>query len=461
MRKMTSVSRWLCVAAFLVPAVLAVCAARAGDQTGQGALAAYIAAPDPSFAWREVKSGHVDSTTDYVEVVMTSQTWRNVAWKHQLFVLRPANIHNGSRQALLFVHSGRWKDEYETQPRSELPREARLFAKLAREIGAPVAVLRQVPFQPLFDLREDALIAYTFDRYLETGESDWPLLLPMVKSTVRAMDVIQQVAGERWQMPIDSFTVAGASKRGWTTWLTAAADSRVAAVAPMVIDVLNMPAQMDHQRETWGELSEQIHDYQNRDLPQRLRSPRGRELMQIVDPFSYRDRLTRPKFILLSTNDRYWPLDALKLYWGELPEEKRVLYVPNQGHSLRDINRVIGALSALHRYARDNKPMPKLTWNSRAGSQDLTITVSSDRPVRDVRVWSAHSDTRDFRSARWQSRRCALTHGEYVCRSSRGKQGYSAAFAEAVYRDDGALPFSQSTMVCLAGPPSASANSEC
>src|SRR5690606_20512085 len=153
-----------------------------------------------------------------------------------------------SRDALLFIHGGRWKPEYEAERSStQLPREAHLFARLAEAIRAPVAVLRQVPFQPLFERREDALIAYTFDQYLETGEGDWPLLLPMVKSATRAMDAVQEIVGKRWAAAPESFTVAGASKRGWTAWLTAAVDKRVMAVAPMVIDVLNIPAQMDHQ----------------------------------------------------------------------------------------------------------------------------------------------------------------------------------------------------------------------
>jgi PhoPQ-activated pathogenicity-related protein len=93
------------------------------------------------------------------------------------------------RHALLFIHGGRWKAEYESERgRTQLPSEALLFARLAESIGAPVGVLRQVPFAPMFDRTEDALIAYTFDQYLKTGEKDWPLLLPMVKSTVRGRD---------------------------------------------------------------------------------------------------------------------------------------------------------------------------------------------------------------------------------------------------------------------------------
>ena len=117
-----------------------------------------------------------------------------------------------------------------------------LFVDLAERLATPVAVLRQVPFQPIFGMREDDLIAHTFEQYVKTGEADWPLLLPMVKSVVRAMDATQVYATDSWDLSIEEFTVTGASKRGWTTWLTAAVDPRVTALAPMVIDMLNMRA---------------------------------------------------------------------------------------------------------------------------------------------------------------------------------------------------------------------------
>jgi PhoPQ-activated pathogenicity-related protein len=308
-----------------------------------------------------------------------------------------------------------------------------------------------VPFQPLFDRREDALIAYTFDQYLQTGESDWPLLLPMVKSATRAMDAVQAITQERWGTTLESFTVAGASKRGWTAWLTAAIDGRVMAVAPMVIDVLNMRAQMEHQRATWGDVSEQISDYSSLDLPRRLETERGGLLLSIVDPFSYRERLTLPKLILLSTNDRYWPLDALKFYWPELQDPKHVLYVPNQGHGLRDVDRVIGGLSAVHRYAAAGRPLPRTAWSIAVRDRNLIVTVKPDRPPRRVIVWSARSSTRDFREAHWSSRPCEKTRDGYVCSARRGEQGYHAVFAETAFRDPGSPAFSTTTTVCLVG----------
>ncbi len=363
-----------------------------------GELARYVAAPDASFAWREVQSMRIGSA-EVTELVLTSQTWREIPWKHHLVLLRPANVDaSSSRQVLLFIEGGRWKPEYEEGYQGAVPAKALIFARLAEKMRAPIAVLRQVPFQPMFDRREDALIAYTFDHYLAGGETDWPLLLPMVKSAVRAMDAIQAFAHERWQVPVTSFTVAGASKRGWTSWLTAAVDPRVASVAPIAIDMLNMPAQMALQRETFGGLSEQVQDYVAIDLPGRVATERGRSLMAMVDPYQYRADLTPPKLILIGTNDRYWPLDALKLYWDGLPEPKRVLYVPNQGHGVRDLGRMIGGLSALHRYSLHGEQLPTVTWTYAAQADRFGVDVQTNRVPR--RVLRLDGDQHDARLSR-------------------------------------------------------------
>jgi PhoPQ-activated pathogenicity-related protein len=428
------------------------------DEAPSGDLAAYVARPDPSFTWREMTSGRIGDA-EYVEYLMTSQTWREIPWKHQFFVLRPANMQAGARHGLLFIHGGRWKAEYENvRERTEMPKEALLFARLAESIGAPVGVLRQVPFAPMFERREDALIAYTLDQYLKTGESDWPVLAPMVKSAVRAMDLMERASHERWGAALESYTVSGASKRGWTAWLTAAVDSRVMAVAPMVIDVLNMKAQMEHQRATWGAVSDEIQDYAALDLPTRLGSERGQSLLGMIDPYSYRERLTQSKLILLSTNDRYWPLDALTLYWRELPTPKHVLYVPNQGHGLRDVDRVIGGLSAVHRYAAAGRPLPRTAWEFKTSGRSLTIMVDPERRPERVLIWTARSASRDFRNAHWTSRHCRRAGAAYSCSAPRSRQEYVAAFAETSYEDDGAPRFSTTSTVCIAGPGSALAD---
>src|SRR5688572_506138 len=73
----------------------------------QGKLAEYIARPDPSFSFREVATGNL-AGAEFVEYLMTSQTWRGIAWKHQLFVLRPTKMKPDAKHALLFIHGGRW-----------------------------------------------------------------------------------------------------------------------------------------------------------------------------------------------------------------------------------------------------------------------------------------------------------------------------------------------------------------
>ena len=420
---------------------------------GQGdpALAQYAGAFDRQFAWREVSRGRI-GRTDYLELILRSQAWRGIVWKHQLVVMRPPGLEPGRSDALLFVHGGRWRDEFESGWSGPAPASMRLFARLAETAGAPVAVLRQVPFQPLFGLREDALIAHTFDRFLVTGDGSWPLLLPMVKSVVRGMDAVQQVAAARWDLEIGNFTVAGASKRGWTTWLTAAVDPRVMAIAPMVIDMLDIPAQIDLQRARFGSLSEQVQDYADIGLPERLDSPRGQRLLDIVDPYRHRERIRQPKLIVLGTNDPYWPVDALNVYWDGLAAPRRALYFPNQGHSLKDYSRLIAALASLHRHAARGEALPALDWQFDAVPGEISLRLRTDEPPARVRLWTAAADSADLREARWRARNCRRDGEAWSCHRRVDAALWSAAFAEVTWRHQGEPELVLTTTVQLKPP---------
>ena len=171
----------------------------------------------------------------------------------------------------------------------------------------------------------------------------------------------------------------------------------------------------------------------------------------MVDPYRYRADLDQPKLILLGTNDRYWPLDALKVYWDDLPEPKRVLYVPNQGHSVRDLDRLIGGLTALHRYSAHGEGLPDVSWSYEVRPDRLGVDVRSNRVPRRVVAWTASSPTRDFREARWTSHGCKRTGEAYACSVARAAEGYTAAYAELWFKDPGYPKFPLATVVCIAG----------
>lgn len=425
-------------------------AAVAAQPEAADALSAYVTQADGSYSWK-VRHRFRLGQSDCVELTMVSQTWKEIVWKHRMFVVIPDSVKNAT-DALLVIEGGRWRDQDE-QPLGDnefkAPGKAVLLAGLAEKLEAPMVIVLNVPQQPVFNGKnEDAIIAYTFDKFMRTGEKDWPLLLPMVKSAVRAMDTAQAFLKEDRHFAIERFLVTGASKRGWTTWLTAATDKRVMALVPMVIDMLNMNEQLPHQKAAWGEFSPSIHDYTDINLASRIGSDHGQQLVRIVDPYAYREQITQPKLLILGTNDSFWTLDALNLYWDGLAGDKYVSYVPNAGHNLaNDWQRIFGGILSLRQHATSNRAMPKLQWQYEATAQGFTLTVTPGEAVMRVTSWSTTSASHDFRKSKWTPRELkAENDGSYIAHITRSPEGVNAGYVEVVYGRP-ILPLSLSTTI--------------
>jgi PhoPQ-activated pathogenicity-related protein len=426
----------------------------AGQEDGTAqpdVLAEFVAKPDASFAWR-VQRRYEHKDADVIELHLESQTWQGQLWKHQLLLVRPNRVRDDGH-AVFVVGGGRWRDEYETATAdAPLPEDGELFVAIARLLRAPVVVLGQVPHQPLFNMTEDRLIAHTFERYLATGDPEWPLLLPMVKSVVKAFDAASEASEREWGAPLERFTLTGGSKRGWTTWLTAAVDPRVVALAPIVIDALNMEKHFVHQIEAWGAPSEAIKPYTELGLDRILSSPEGEGLRQIVDPFSYRAQLGQPKLVVLATNDQYFPLDSANLYFQQLRDPKYLLYLPNEPHSVEDYEPFVRALRALHESAATGEPLPRLEWEYQDSGGELMLCVRSEPGARRLRVWRAVSADRDFRDERWQPMaESSSAQARFVL--AHPTQGYAAIVGDAMF-GRALRAFSLSTSLSVTAAPS-------
>jgi PhoPQ-activated pathogenicity-related protein len=71
----------------------------------------------------------------------------------------------------------------------------------------------------------------------------------------------------------------GASKRGWTKYLTAAEVSRIMAMVPAVFEMVSMEEQITLMRERYGRDTEKIRPYTALGLTNSLREPRVAQLI--------------------------------------------------------------------------------------------------------------------------------------------------------------------------------------
>lgn len=381
--------------------------------TATGALAAedpesleeflkfYVDKKDPSYEWN-IKQDNKTEQFRYVLVELTSQTWltqeevNRTDWKHWLEIYIPND--RKSDVPMLFIAGG-----------SNSGQEPQLTNSVGLRIAMAsktiVAQLSQVPNQPLVflddgnDRSEDDLISFSWIQFLKSNRLEWLAQAAMVKSASRAMDALTEVLAteDLGKIEVEQFVVAGGSKRGWTTWLTAVADKRVIAIVPVVFDVLNMRKSMAHHFGAYGFWSASLGDYVNQGILHQIQSDKLDSLLQVVDPFHYLSELDIPKFVVNATGDEFFVLDSSQFYWHEMLSPKYLRYVPNTDHGLSRSD-ALHSVAAFLALAARNEPIPSLDW-TRNSSNKIEIRTSHV-PV-EAKVWVAHNLTsRDFRLLR-------------------------------------------------------------
>ena len=412
-------------------------------------LKAYVETADDAFRYEIRETIKGESWTEY-RVYMVSGSWLTpeevdeTEWWHWLTMVVPDELLE--TESLMLIGGG-WRGD--TIPVAA--NEDMIQAALAT--GSVVSHISNIPFQPL-DYKgdtvggvfEDDLIAFAWLQFLEGGATEslqyWLPRFPMTRAVVRAMDVVQEICAER-DKEVKEFFVAGASKRGWTTWDVAAADERVVGISPVVIDLLNIVPSFQHHWQCYGEWAPAIDPYVNLGIMNRIETEEFMAMLKLIEPYEFLERLTMPKLLINATSDEFFVTDSWKFYWDDLLGENYLQYVPNVGHSLHG-SYLPENLVSFYRYTITGTEIPHFNWHIE--NDTIYAEVDPDSNYR-ISLWEAvNPDGRDFKryvvgDDAWLMDPVEITmDGYYAIPITGPESGYKGALLEVVFNPDSELP---------------------
>ena len=424
-------------------------------------LEQYTSKVDPVYEYTPVDTIAGEGFTTYV-LRMVSQKWLTEAevkdplWWHWLTVVVPDSLQGNT--AMLVIGGGNRNREQPTGPNE-------LLVQTAMSTFSVAIDLHNVPNQKIefvsdtFGPRdEDEIISYGWRKFMEGGAKDedirWLSRMPMTTSAVRAMDAVQDFSQKTFAKPVEKFVVAGGSKRGWTTWTTGIVDERVVAIAPIVIDLLNVIPSFEHHWQAYGYWAPAVGDYDREGIMDWQGSKEYARLLSIVEPYHYLDKLTMPKLMINGSGDQFFLPDSWKFYWNDLQGEKYIRYVPNSEHSMRGTD-ALATLIAFHKNVVENRSQPQFDWSVENG--EIIIQTKSEFPPASLTLWKAtNPEERVFRvdavGRIYESEEITLNDdGNYRISVEEPENGYTAFFVELAFEGDvpGKMPMKLSTGIVV------------
>lgn len=363
-------------------------------------------------------------------------TWSNNSqqWWHYMYIITPSSLEEENKEpsseqfAHLYITGGK-----NTDVPSGTSEDIIACADLAMGMKQRVVVLFQVPNFPIWIntdeghtelLGEDALLSNTFVHYMDhvkkggdpqsLPDASFVVLLPMVKSGFAAMAAAEDLLGASKNAV--KWTVSGASKRGWTTWLVGAVDQarpveeqRVKGIVPIVLNGLNFAKTLKHQYQCYGGWSWTMAAFVDAGFTGRIDSEEIQYLWDLIDPYTYIPRFVDlPKLVMSMTGDEFFVLDSSRYWMERMKEEGGEVHNslhPDADHSsVTALPSLIPSLAGFVSNVAAGRKNPNVEWEMNYDSASIVLTIPEEYADLDrtVVLWKSHTCNKlgDHRPAR-------------------------------------------------------------
>ena len=170
-----------------------------------------------------------------------SKAFQHMNRSHYLLISIPKTLDRSIKEGFLLIEAGKTG--------MEMPTGNAILQAISTNSQTVSSMLLSVPNQPIVfasdssktSRSEDQIMSFSWLKFMErmnnnmamnrtvynVEDYEWLSHFAMAKTSIRAMDVIQDFVSKQIGFYIEKFTIAGTSKRGWATWLVGASrDSR-------------------------------------------------------------------------------------------------------------------------------------------------------------------------------------------------------------------------------------------
>jgi PhoPQ-activated pathogenicity-related protein len=165
--------------------------------------------------------------------------------------------------------------------------------------------------------------------------------------------------------------------------------------------------------------------------------------------------------IIDGTNDPYWTVDSLNLFYNDLVGSKNTFYVPNAGHgmnmvdnsgnvNIRGVFYVMGTIESWARIVASGKTPPavNLEVKDTTGGKHFTASVTGGTAGE---LWVAKSASKDFRQSTWVASPMKNVSGHFEADVKTPDAGYVAVFVQLTLPGTPSLPMHLSTPMTVWG----------